>query len=155
MPIKFNLRHLEEDDVQLKGELPSEELEMNELDELIHANLPLTYDLTVQKLDQSLLVQGKIGVVLECECARCLKPFPYKIEVEEWAVDLPMEGEERVEVQNDCVDLTPYVREDILLGFPQHPLCRTECGGIAKKKSKKASETKNSSAWAELNKLKF
>ncbi len=35
-----------------------------------------------------------------------------------------------VPIKNDCVDLTPWVREDILLGFPQHPLCRPDCGGL-------------------------
>ena len=43
---------------------------------------------------------------------------------------LPLEGEEAVSVVNDCVDLTPYVREDILLEFPQHPLCEPECRGL-------------------------
>ena len=45
-------------------------------------------------------------------------------------VTLPLEGEEEVPVINDCVDLTPYMREDILLAFPQHPLCEPDCGGL-------------------------
>jgi uncharacterized metal-binding protein YceD (DUF177 family) len=28
------------------------------------------------------------------------------------------------------VDLTPYVREDIFLAFPQHPLCDVNCSGL-------------------------
>jgi uncharacterized metal-binding protein YceD (DUF177 family) len=46
---------------------------------------------------------------------------------------LPLEGEDKVPVDNDCVDLTPFVREDILLEFPQHPLCKPDCGGIENK----------------------
>ena len=48
------------------------------------------------------------------------------------------EGEDRVAVDNDCVDLTPYLREDILLEFPQHPLCKPECRGLKKTSTGKA-----------------
>ena len=61
---------------------------------------------------------------------------------------------------NDLVDLTPFVREDILLEFPQHPLCDRECRGLPKNEPGKAKASSGAgpteaSAWAELNKLKF
>jgi len=74
---------------------------------------------------------------------------------------LPLEGEDRAPVVNDLVDLTPYVREDILLAFPQHPLCDPECGGLpafaekAKKSRDSGQAEPGSAAWAELNKLRF
>jgi uncharacterized metal-binding protein YceD (DUF177 family) len=60
----------------------------------------------------------------------------------------------------DTVDLTSFLREDILLELPQHPLCKPDCGGLKKptpEKSKPSgsSDVKTSSAWAELEKLKF
>jgi uncharacterized metal-binding protein YceD (DUF177 family) len=55
--------------------------------------------------------------------------------------------------------LTPYLREDILLEMPQHPLCEAGCAGLPNRaeqnKTKGASPTEGSSAWSELNKLKF
>jgi uncharacterized metal-binding protein YceD (DUF177 family) len=103
-----------------------------------------------------------LEVVLNCHCVRCLKPFEYPLKVEAWTVHLPLTGEEAVAVENDCVDLTPYAREDILLEFPRHPVCETECSGLPKPlkgKEKKSIGTgkpeTGSSAWAELNKLKF
>ncbi|MDB6015646.1 MAG: hypothetical protein JWR19_135 [Pedosphaera sp.] len=164
MALLVNIRHLEEDAVQLEGELPVAELDMESIDELIHLKQPLLYDLEVQKVDHSFLATGSLELTLECECVRCLKPFDYRLELPNWAVHLPLEGEDRVAISNDCVDLTPYIREDILLEFPQHPLCKAECGGLPKKaagKKKKSSssgagQTKDvSSAWADLNKLKF
>jgi uncharacterized metal-binding protein YceD (DUF177 family) len=72
---------------------------------------------------------------------------------------LPLAGEDSVSVDHDCVDLTPFVREDILLEFPQHPLCRLDCGGWQAKagKSKKIAgqAEPKPSAWAALNKLKL
>ena len=162
MPLTINLRHLEHSDLALKGELPAADLELDEVDELIHAPNPLHYELDVQRLEENLLVQGTLSLTAEFECARCLKPFSRKLEFDDWAVHLPLTGDDRVEIVGDCVDLTPHIREDILLAFPQHPLCERECAGLktqpltrAKSSSgaKQAEET--SSAWAELNKLKL
>ncbi len=96
---------------------------------------------------------------------RCLKPFNYKLELQDWACLLALEGDEKVSVTNDCIDLTPSVREDILLGFPRHPLCSEECSGLPKKVTGKKKTDKKTggagqteekkSAWSELNKLKF
>jgi uncharacterized protein len=161
MPLLFNLHHLETKNLRLAGELAAQELELEQVDELIHADRPLNYDLEVQKLADSILVQGQLQLALECECVRCLKPFQYKLVLNRWACHLPLHGEEKVPIANDCVDLTPYVREDILLEFPQHPLCKPECGGLPKKttgqiKNPGGSEAKDvSSAWAALNRLKL
>jgi uncharacterized protein len=162
MAVTVNLRHLEANDVHLSGELPLGELDIDPHDELLHLEKPLEYDLQVQKMEEGLLVQGRLRLELKCECARCLKPFVYPVELKDWSLHLPFQGEEAVLVVNDCVDLTPYLREDILLEFPQHPLCDPECRGLPKTligKAKKASNTNqtdaDASAWAELNKLKF
>ena len=160
MPLVVNLRHLEAHNVRLQGVLPATELEIDPRDEVIQVTEPLQHDLEVQKLEGGLLVQGRLHLRLECECVRCLKRFPYELDLNEWACHLPLEGEERVAVNNDCVDLTPSVREDILLEFPQHPLCDPGCSGLPKSSiGKPGSNTglneAGSSAWAELNKLKL
>lgn len=162
MAVLINLRHLERDEVHLVGEVPVAELDMAGVDELIHAEKPLEYDLEAQKIGEGILVTGDLAIELKCECARCLKEFVYPLELKDWACHLPLEGEEKVAVANDCVDLTPYIREDILLELPQHPLCKPECDGLPKRaigKTKKAKslgeKRENGSAWTELNKLKF
>ena len=162
MPLLINLRQLEHKNLEMKGDLPAADLELDEVDELIHAPHPLQYELEAQWLDHNLLVHGKVRLTLECECARCLKPFQRELDFTNWAVHLPLEGEDKAEITGDCVDLTPYIREDILLAFPQHPLCESECGGLKNppasraKSSNGAEQTEEvSSAWAELNKLKL
>ena len=130
MSLKVNLRHLEEHDLRLRDEMPVAELDLGVNDELIHIERPLRYDLNVEFLHDALLVQGSLVLPLECECARCLKKFKTELKLKPWAVHLPLEGEDKVSVDNDCVDLTPIVREDILLNFPQHPLCKTDFAGL-------------------------
>ena len=162
MPLIVNLRHLEADNIRLEGRLPARELDIDPLDTVIQVAQPLEYDLEVQKLEDGLLVQGRLLLNLECQCVRCLKPFQHRLELDGWACHLPLQGEDCVTAVNDCVDLTPHVREDILLEFPWHPLCDPECRGLPKTsigKSKNTSRTGKtevgSSAWAELNKLKL
>jgi uncharacterized protein len=162
MPLLVNLRHLEAHNVRLEGELPVEELDLDTRDEMIQAKEPLQYDFEVQKLEHSLLAQGRMQLTLDCQCVRCLRPFKQTVKLEHWSSHLPLQGEESVPVVNDCVDLTPYVREDILLEFPQHPLCDAECRGLpnsisgeATKPLKSDQPETGSTEWSELNKLKF
>jgi uncharacterized protein len=161
MPLHFNVRHLEEKNLHLRGELPIAELELDTLDEMIHARQPLAYDLEIQQVEHAVLAQGALALTLDCECVRCLKSFKLPLRMEHWACHLPLQGEEKVAVVNDCVDLTPHLREDIVLAFPQHPLCKTDCRGLANTREKPekgsgaAAEPEASSAWAALDKLKL
>jgi uncharacterized metal-binding protein YceD (DUF177 family) len=123
MALLVNLRHLEAHDIELKGEMPAAELDLDVRDPMIRAEKPLQYVLEFQKVERSILAQGRLHLTLECQCVRCLKSFEYELNLGNWTCHLPLHGEEQAVVTNDCVDLTPYVREDILLELPQHPLC--------------------------------
>ena len=160
MPLVVNLRHLEEHDVMLRGELSVAELDLDTCDEMIRVTRPLRHEIEVQLLDDSLLVHGWLKFTLECRCVRCLKSFECELELNPWTCHLPLEGEERVPVANDCADLTPYVREDMLLELPQHPLCKPDCRGLERIKAGKAQNIGRQdelipSVWSELDKLKL
>ena len=158
MLLVVNLRHLAKHNLVLQGELPARELDMDTHDEVIRVTQPLRYDAEVQKLAQSLLLRGELRLTLDCQCVRCLKPFQQPLAIEDWTCHVPLDGEEAARVVNDCVDLTPYVREDILLALPQHPLCEPECGGLklpARAKDPEKTAGKTASAWDALDKLKL
>jgi uncharacterized metal-binding protein YceD (DUF177 family) len=160
MPLILNLRLLTKETLELQGELPPSDFDFGLRDEMIQVNSPVTYDLKAELLDDALLIQGSLRVLLECECVRCLKRFSRPLELDALALHLPLEGEEAVSVDNDNVDLTPFLREDMLLEFPQHPLCEPDCPGLKKTDEKQVPKTgkkpeSEASAWAELNKLKL
>lgn len=162
MPLIVNLRHIETQDLHVEGEIPAAELDLGPEDEVVRVASPLGYDLEVQQFEGGLLLQGRLTLPLACECVRCLKPFAFKLELTDWACHVPLEEEEAAPVVNDCVDLTPYLREDILLEFPQHPLCSPECRGLPKtavgepEKARGAAQAEpDASAWSELDKLKL
>ena len=163
MPLIINLRHLENRNLALRGELPLTDLEFDARDAMIRAAQPLHYDLEIELLDDAVLVQGLLRLKLDCQCVRCLKNFEFELELDPWTLHLPfepLEGEEAVAIKNDCVDLTPHMREDILLEFPQHPVCRPDCDGLKQASVGRARKTvgkdeSKPSAWSELNKLKL
>jgi uncharacterized protein len=158
MPITINLRHLEAKDVHLEGEISARELEIDNVDDVVHTQTPLRYDLNVEQNGPNLLVTGHLNLTLDCECVRCLKSFEYPIDLDPYTLFVPLEGEDAAPVVNDLVDLTPFVREDILLAFPQHPVCEAGCESLPLSSGIEQSSGMalgQKSAWDELNKLKL
>ncbi len=162
MPLTFNIRDLEHASLRLKGGLATAELGLDQIDEMILAGEQLKHDFEVERHERSLFIHGNMELLLHCECVRCLKRFEKVLNLPNWACLLPLDGEEKVLIVNDCVDLTPYVREDIVLALPQHPLCEPECCGlvVARQPNEKRSSAggptaETASAWAKLDKLKL
>jgi uncharacterized protein len=163
MALVVNIRHLQQrDEIRLNGEMKVEELDILGADECILGATPLKYDLQVSRSGEGILVEGWMELHVEFECVKCLRRFERLFEFQGWAGFAALGGEEGLPVANDCVDLTPILREDILLAFPQHPLCEAGCAGLPLKTSGSGSDTgrvegseRASSVWAELDKLKL
>ena len=156
MPVTVNLRHLEEAPVELEGQVTPEEIDLVDTkDELVSMRRPLDYNVEVVRQDQNLLVSGELAVTLDCNCSRCLKPFEFDVELQPYNLFVPLEGEEAAPVHNDLVDLLPFFREDVLLAFPQHPLCSESCRGIANAPGKSDPAIVAKTDWSELDKLKL
>ncbi|MBO35818.1 MAG: hypothetical protein CMO64_06480 [Verrucomicrobiales bacterium] len=130
MSLILSIEQLKDGDQSLAGELTAEELGLELRDELVTGMAPLSFDLSASQLDDAILVRGRLQLPVDCECARCLRAFTHTMVLDDWALHLPLQGEDAIEPQGDFVDLTPWVREDILLGFPQHPLCAPDCSGL-------------------------
>jgi uncharacterized metal-binding protein YceD (DUF177 family) len=158
MPLTFNICHLGKKDLHLEGELPVEDLELDLRDDMVRTDGPLSYDLEAEEMDDAALIRGNLRLPLLCTCVRCLKQFSDALEIDGWTCHLPLKGEDATPLVNDLVNLTPHIREDILLALPQHPLCEPECGGLklpASVKDPGETSEKTPSAWAELDKLKL
>lgn len=161
MPILLNLNQLDEANLRLDGELSVTDLDFGFEDEVVQFSQPLKFRIEAQLLDDSLLVTGDIALPLDCTCVRCLKPFQEVIRLKNWACHIPLKGEDRPPVIKDSVDLTPYIREDMVLALPTHPVCREDCPGLTGKTkqtlrtAEKGKSRGISSPWEELNKLKL
>jgi uncharacterized protein len=161
MPVTVNIRKLEGAPISLEGEIPLEELEFVSNDEMVACSQPMRYGLEAELLDDAILVRGEILLPLDCECVRCLQSFQDEVRLADFAVHLPLEGEDAVPIKNDCVDLTPFLREDTFLRLPQHPLCRPDCDKLPELKTGRVSPagaksaSNGAAAWNELDKLKL
>jgi uncharacterized protein len=82
-------------------------------------------------------VTGEIDVTIWLSCRRCLAknavdlavPLSFLMEpgLEPGAED---EGVFPLRPEGDAVDLTPIVREELLLAVPAFPVCREDCPGL-------------------------
>ncbi len=160
MPVYVNLRLLAEETVHLEGELPVAEFGADYRDEIIHFDQPLRYSLDVDRQPDGLLVAGSLATSVACECARCLKPFRFPIELEHFATLAELKGEDAITIEGEFGDLTPLLREDIYLGLPANPLCSPDCRGLPEKASARDSRLEESppdgsSPWTALDQLKL
>ena len=100
--------------------------------------------------DGSLWANGSLKQPVELTCVACLEKFVHHIKVPAFALHTELHGPE-------TVDLSPFMREDILLNLPAHPRCDREGGRVCKAAAAAvaAAETKRKSDWSALDKLKL
>lgn len=148
--------------LHLQGEIEAKDLGIVGLDSCILPELPLKYDLEAEMSCDGILLQGSWEISVKLVCVRCLKQFQEVYRLESWTAYAALKGEDRLEVENDCVDLTPVLREDILLAFPLHPVCETGCTGLSEMPGHSQGSDDGArkdglapSIWDELDKLKL
>ena len=88
----------------------------------------------ITRAAQGLLVQAKMGATIPSECVRCLTSFqlPLKIDFTELYAFSPQSvTDSGLLVSDDAhINLTPLVREYMLLEVPISPICQANCKGL-------------------------
>lgn len=92
-------------------------------------------ELRLSRTTEGILVQGDLNTALDGECRRCLTPvtIPIVLELEELFIHNPDHDQTDTTfiIADDAVlDLTPLLREEIIVNTPLAPLCKTECAGL-------------------------
>ena len=111
---------------------------------------PLHYNIDVGIAERALWARGSLSQPVELRCVSCLENFVHDIQVAAFAVHTELNGPE-------TVDLTPFMREDLLLNLPAHPRCDRDGRRVCKTKQPEtvAPDTKGKSDWSALDKLKL
>jgi uncharacterized metal-binding protein YceD (DUF177 family) len=117
MNLKIDLRGLPDDGLHLEGQLPVTLFALSEEDTALPVS-PLEYCLDIQRQENDLFAHGQLAATFELTCGRCTERFQTRIEVDPYGLHLEIENE-------DPIDLTIYLREDILLALPTYPRCET------------------------------
>jgi uncharacterized protein len=108
---------------RLEGEESTSVLLLED-ERFIRPHGPILFEGRVEFVSQELIVQGCVSCTMELQCSRCAEFFSTTIADSSFlrAYDVPDEQE--------SVDITPDLRETILLNLPSFPVCRPECAGI-------------------------
>ena len=146
--MKVHLKQIPAQGLHLEGEedCPIQELES----EGIRCAGRLHYDIDLGVAGGALWANGSLSQLVELRCVSCLEKFVHEVRVPAFAVHMELHGPE-------TVDLTPSIREEILLNLPAHPHCDRDGHRICKAKQVKTAEqdTKRRPDWSALDKLKI
>lgn len=146
--MKVHLKQIPTQGLHLEGE---EECPIHELEsEGIRCAGRLHYDIDLGVAGGGLWANGSLLQPVELRCVSCLEKFLHEIRVPAFAMHTELHGPE-------TVDLTPFMREDILLNLPAHPHCDRDGDRVCKGKQIEtaAQDTKRKSDWSALDKLKL
>jgi uncharacterized protein len=129
-----------EEDCPISGLLPDE----------IRCLGPVFYKIDVGVSGGALWATGSLEQRLELQCVACLEKFVHDVKVPAFALRTELVGPE-------TVDLTPFIREDLLLNLPAHPRCDRDGEHVCTAAQRYAAveESKRESDWSALDKLKL
>jgi uncharacterized protein len=118
--------------------------EIVDLDSAITPLSTLDGELTMIRTVDGILVGGDLHTSVELSCSRCLELFamPVRFGLEEEfhpSVDIitgakiPLtdadEPETRIDIHH-ILDLGEVMRQNLLVGLPMYPICRSKCKGL-------------------------
>ena len=150
--MKVHLNQIPSEGLHLEGEedCPIKDLES----EGVRCAGAMKYSIDIGVAEGALWANGILNQPVELTCVGCLEKFVHQIKVPAFALHTELRGPE-------TIDLSPFMREDILLNLPAHPRCDREGGRVCKmtapKKSGAAQQeraAKREHDWGELDKLK-
>jgi uncharacterized metal-binding protein YceD (DUF177 family) len=140
----------EQHPLEIREQIPAQVLALDEPS--ARAAQPVDVEVTVQKDEGDYLVTGWARTTLLLRCARDGELFPHAVRARvEHHFEAPHPPQ---------VDLTPHIREDILLEIPLNAVCQLKAGNRCPVTNEVIKPRKESSVpivpqdvWAELSKL--
>lgn len=137
--LTISLRKLARGPVEIEGTVDLDEAPWTDTELAFRA--PPVVDLTARDTGDGVVhVTGTLRAILEVECRRCLTAVPHRVDLGiDWLYDPGLEGEPEEEGvfpldrDSGALDLTPQIREELVLNEPPYPLCRPECEGLCPK----------------------
>lgn len=97
----------------------------------VPAGEPVEADVDIEAVQGGMAVSGVVRFPWAGWCRRCLAPTGGVIEVAVTETFTPGgDGEETYPLAGDVVDLTPLVRDAVVLQLPPAPLCNPDCLGL-------------------------
>ena len=156
--MKIHLRQIPDDGLHIEGEESADFLALPAEDHVRPLG-PMHYSLDLGMSSDGVWATGELSLEVELQCVRCMEPFAYPLNIPDVALQLERPAQE-------TVDLTPELREDIILALPAYPHCdwsgERVCPGrqVAQGEAAAPAESPDGdsrppSAWETLDQLKM
>jgi uncharacterized protein len=146
--VKIHLKQVPPEGLHLEGE---EDCLLSDLElEEVRCAGPMKYSIDLGVTEGALWANGFLEQPVELTCVGCLEKFVHQINVPAFAVHTELSGPE-------TVDLSPFMREDVLLNLPAHPRCDREGGRVCNARPSVVTplQTKPKADWSALDQLKL
>jgi uncharacterized protein len=124
--------------IPLEGLRLQEMLEPATLDldtDMVKFRQPIRIQADVQKVSNDVLVDVGFTTNVSLVCSRCLEEFNMELH-KDFSLNYPVNKTDRT------IDLTPDVRQEIVLDYPISPKCRNDCKGLCPTCGKNLNEEK-------------
>ena len=141
----------------VESRLVLDDLEVGERSIVDHA---VQANLVVEAVTEGVVVSGRVSALSRTPCRRCLRDvdLPLDFEIREIFETAPTEGE-TWPIDDERIDLTPVLREVVLLNLPVVPLCAEDCAGPEPDRFPTGlasdDEPRRDERWAALDELRF
>ena len=150
--MKIGPRAIPESGLSLKGSLPVADYAIP-AENIIGWNT-VDYSFQVNRTGSEITVTGTLGASFEIQCARCLDPIPWHLKINDFCQILSVPDEA-------VADLTPLIREDIILALPLAPRCELDGAGRCPRSGRvfasgkdDFAEKRRATVWRDLDQLK-
>jgi uncharacterized protein len=150
--MKIDPRAIPESGLSLQGSLPVADYAIP-ADNITGWNT-LDYSFQVNRTGSEITVTGTLGASFQIQCARCLDPIPWTLEINDFCQILSVP-------EDSVADLTPLIREDIILSLPLAPRCELDSAGRCPRSGRTFApsqddfaEKRRATVWRDLDQLK-
>ena len=121
--MKIDARNIPAEGLLREENIPPEALDPDT--ELIALDAPVAVKAKIFRIGDTLDVSADIRAVMRLLCSRCLCSFSTPLEKSFRFDHLLQQGEEEA-------DLTPYIRDELMVDYPMKPLCKDSCKGLCR-----------------------
>jgi uncharacterized protein len=108
--------------------------------DFVDSKSPIVGKLKLMKTDKGIYAEASdVEITVSLQCDRCLKAFPKEIKLSSTSRQYLLDTPEHIEDPNDIfvidrqkneIDIADMLRQEIILHFPQVPVCYEGCKGI-------------------------
>ncbi len=129
----INCKQIPEEGMELNVSVSAKEMDLTYKDIVSEGEIGVYA--TVLLVSNEIIVRGRIEASYACECDRCLIPMEIPVEVENFTLNYEYKDQ-------DFQDISPEIRDEILLMIPTKILCSPDCRGLCSKCKANLNKTK-------------